>query len=127
MCSIPDHDATHGDDPDDVVVDPPRAERGTAARPAGPGFTGFGAEQVRSITRSHSALAAARLLAATDPTALTDDECLGVFDDLEVLQRSIDAIGVMVLTEIDDRDLCDTRYGTTSHACGSNGATAVHG
>ncbi len=114
MCSIPDHDATHGDDPDDVVADPPRAERGTAARPAGPGFTGFGAEQVRSITRSHSALAAARLLAATDPTALTDDECLGVFDDLEVLQRSIDAIGVMVLTEIDDRDLCDTRYGTTS-------------
>ena len=46
MCSIPDHDATHGDDPDDVVADHPRAERGAAARPAGPGFTGFGAEQV---------------------------------------------------------------------------------
>ncbi len=90
--------------PDDVVVDPPQ-ERSAApplARPA-PGFTGFSAPS-RSGPSPAPLRSSAPARRHRDPTALTDDERLGVFDDLEVLQRSIDAIGVMVLTEIDDRD-----------------------
>lgn len=82
-------------------------------QPHGPGFTGFGPAEVTSTARSLDTLSAARTLAATDVTALTDDECLGVFDDLEIIQRSLDAIGAMVVTEIDSRDLCDVRYGTS--------------
>lgn len=106
MCSINQGGAT--------ASDSPTVESGAPRYPAGPGFTGFGPAHVVSTERSHDALTTARLLAATDVVALSDDECLGVFDDLEVLQRSIDAIGAMVLTEIDGRNLCDSRYGTTS-------------
>ncbi len=107
MCSIPDHRARTGT-PHDVTSDP------DPSRPHGPGFTGFGPATVASTVRSHVALSAARLLSATDVTCLTDDECLGVFDDLEAVQRSLDAIGAMVVSEIDGRDLCDTRYGIST-------------
>lgn len=59
------------------------------------------------------AVSAIRTLAATDVAALTDDECLGVFDQLELLHRGLAAVGAGVLGEIEARDLCDRRYGSS--------------
>lgn len=57
--------------------------------------------------------ASARALASTIVKSLSDDECFGLFDDVELARRSLAAIGGAVLDEIAARDLCDIRYGMT--------------
>jgi len=81
---------------------------------SGPGLVGFepAAARVASTDRSHAAVLAARLLATTEVKGLSDDECLGVFDDIELVRRSLDAFSAGVAAEIDGRALCDIRYGT---------------
>ena len=66
---------------------------GPSAGSVGPGLVGFepAAATVASTDRSHAAAVAARLLATTEIKALSDDECLGVFDDIETIRRSLDA------------------------------------
>ena len=80
----------------------------------GPGFVGFGPAAVSSSVESHGLLVAARVLAAADVKALSDDECLGVVDDVEVAFRSLAAFRGAVLAEVDARGLCDLRYGSRS-------------
>ena len=85
---------------------------------SGPGLVGFepAAARVASTDRSHAAVLAARLLATTEVKGLSDDECLGVFDDIELIRRSLDAFSAGVAAEIDSRGLCDLRYGSATVA-----------
>ena len=99
MCSI-----GTGDDDD---TEQGRDDQGTP-RPRtrfAPSFAGTDA--------STALAAAARELAATVVKGLSDDECFGLFDDVELARRSLAAIGGAVLDEIASRDLCDRRYGMT--------------
>jgi len=57
---------------------------------------------------------AVRTLAALDVDSLSDDECLGVFDDLELVRRSLVAVAGAVAAALHARGVCDARYGTTS-------------
>ncbi|MCZ7631340.1 MAG: hypothetical protein M5U19_20830 [Microthrixaceae bacterium] len=56
----------------------------------------------------------ARVLAGVDAKELSDEECLGMVDDIEVARRSLDATSAGVLAEVDRRGLCDIRYGTAT-------------
>ena len=82
----------------------------------GPGFVGFepAAARVADTDESRDLLAAARALAGVAVKGLSDDECLGVADDLELARRSLDAFNAAVLAEIDSRGVCDVRYGTAT-------------
>ncbi len=82
----------------------------------GPGFVGFepAAARVADTDGSRDLLAAARALAGVAVKGLSDDECLGVADDVELARRSLDAFNAAVLAEIDARGLCDLRYGTAT-------------
>ncbi len=71
-------------------------------------------ERVDTTAHSGDAAGAAHLLATTRTEDLSDDECLGVIDDIERARRSLDAAAAGVFAEIDKRSLCDTRYGTTT-------------
>jgi hypothetical protein len=62
---------------------------------------------------SKDVVAAARELATTMVERLTDEECFGPIDDVELARRSLAAIGGAVLDEIAGRDLCDARFGMT--------------
>ena len=59
---------------------------------------------------------AARVLAGRSVKGLSNDECLGVFDDIELARRSLDAFSAGVAAEIDGRGLCDLRYGSATVA-----------
>ncbi len=85
-----------------------------SARVAGPGFCGFAPAGARvTVTdESRNVVHAARALAAVTTTALSDDECLGIYDDLELARRSLDAYAATIAADIDRRGLCDLRYGT---------------
>ncbi|MCZ7629380.1 MAG: 13E12 repeat family protein [Microthrixaceae bacterium] len=56
----------------------------------------------------------ARVLAGVDAKELSDEECLGMVDDIEAARRSLDAASAGVLAEVDRRGLCDIRYGTAT-------------
>lgn len=87
-----------------------------SARMAGPGFVGFEplSVTVASTESSSSMITTARALAATDVKGLSDDECLGVLDDVELARRSLDAFAAGLSAEVDFRALCDVRYGSTT-------------
>lgn len=98
-----------------------RVEGGTVGDPdnrtvAGPGFRGFEPATARVATThaSRDAVTAARVLAAVSTKGLSDDQCLGVLDDIELARRSLDAFNAGVLAEVDARSLCDLRYGSTT-------------
>ncbi|MBS1838560.1 MAG: DUF222 domain-containing protein, partial [Actinobacteria bacterium] len=88
--------------------------REPVGRVVGPGFVGFEPSGVRvaSTVCSRDAVSVLRVLSATGVKGLSDDECLGVYDDIEVVRRSLDAFAAGVAAEIDSRALCDLRYGT---------------
>ena len=106
MCSLAGEDGAGnpGSDGSDVAV--------------GPGFVRFepAGARVASTGRSHAVVLAARLLATTEIKGLSNDECLGVFDDIELVRRSLDAFSSGVAAEIDNRALCDIRYGSSAVA-----------
>ena len=101
---------------EDEVGDGDRS--GPSSGSAGPGFVGFepAAATVASTDRSQAAVLAARLLATTDTKGLSNDECLGVYDDIELARRSLGAMAAGVAAEIDGRGLCDLRYGSATVA-----------
>jgi len=84
----------------------------------GPGIVGFepAAATVVSTDRSQAVVLAARVLATMDVKGLSNDECLGVYDDIELARRSLDALAAGVAAEIDSRGLCDLRYGSATVA-----------
>lgn len=86
------------------------SEQPTNAAPPFP----FDAVDVTHTAAAAGVLDAARALAAVTVESLSDDECLGVFDQLETISRCLAAATADVLGEIDTRDLCDRRYGTTT-------------
>ena len=94
----------------------PLGADGAAGLPEGPGFVGFlpAGASVASVDAAHDAVVAVRTLAALDVDGLSDDECLGVFDDLELVRRSLSAATGAVLVELESRGVCDARYGTSS-------------
>jgi len=69
-----------------------------------------------SVDIAHEAVVAVRTLSALDVDGLSDDECLGVFDDLELVRRSLNAVAGAVLTALEARGVCDARYGMSSAA-----------
>jgi len=85
---------------------------------SGPGFVGFepAAATVVSVEESIDVVRAARALAGRSVKGLSNDECLGVYDDLELARRSLDALAAGVAAEIDVRGLCDLRYGSATVA-----------
>ena len=91
-------------------------ESSAPVRPLGPGHVGFVpfAVSVEPTPESHAVLVAARVLAGSDATVLSDDECLGVLDDLELARRSLAAAGADVIAEIESRALTNLRYGTAT-------------
>ena len=89
----------------------PLGADGAAGLPEGPGFVGFlpAGASVASVDAAHDAVVAVRTLAALDVDGLSDDECLGVFDDLELVRRSLSAATGAVLVELESRGVCDAR------------------
>jgi len=71
---------------------------------------------VASVEESIDVVRAARVLAGRSVKGLSNDECLGVFDDIELARRSLDAMAAGVAAEIDGRGLCDLRYGSATVA-----------
>lgn len=86
------------------------SEQPTDAPPSFP----FESVDVTHTAAAAEVLDAARTLATVNAGSLSDDECLGVFDQLETISRFLAATSADVLGEIDARDLCDRRYGTST-------------
>jgi len=107
MSSLAGEDGDRGDD-----------GSGRSSGSVGPGLVGFepAVARVVSVDESVDAVAAVRVLAGRSIKALSDDECLGVFDDIELIRRSLDAFSSGVAAEIDGRGLCDLRYGSATVA-----------
>ena len=74
-----------------------------SAQPAAPVFEG--------TASSAGLVAAARRLVASDPRGWSDDECLGVLEDLERAERAVAAARMNVLLAVDARGITDTRFG----------------
>ena len=53
-------------------------------------------------------------LRCVDVPSLEDTACLGVLDDLEAAQRTLDAVRMQVVFEVDQRGLTDRRYGAVT-------------
>jgi len=99
-----------------IGPDAPASDLGSAGElPAGPGFVGFQPAEaaVASVEAGHAAVVAVRTLAALDVDSLSDDECLGVFDDLELVRRSLGAVAGRLSAALQARGVCDARYGMT--------------
>ncbi len=72
---------------------------------------GFGEPAFAAPVEAEGALAGLACLAGLDVRALCDDECLGLFDALEMADRWFHSARFSLLAELHARNLTDTRLG----------------
>ena len=71
----------------------------------------FGSPVFDGIAESVASVAALRTLVGVDVLSLSDDECLGVLDDLERARRAVEAVRMAVAVDVERRGCTQTRFG----------------
>ena len=86
-------------------------EAGELANREGGDGDPFGSPVFDGIAESVASVAALRTLVGVDVLSLSDDECLGVLDDLERARRAVEAVRMAVAVDVERRGCTQARFG----------------